>query len=100
MQKATSNPVRPVKAVRRSVPLRVKNPDAGEIRISGDFTGWSPDGIALKKAAGGEWKATLLLEPGRYQYRLIVDGAWADHPEAARRVANPHGTENCVLEVD
>jgi hypothetical protein len=99
VQKA-SNPVRTAKAARRSVVLRAKNPAAGDVRVTGDFSGWSPEGVVLKKDAGGEWKATLLLEPGRYQYRLIVDGAWADHPEAASRVANPHGSENCVLEVD
>jgi hypothetical protein len=41
----------------------------------------------------------LTLEPGDYQYRLRVDGAWMDHAEAARRVTNPFGTENCVLQV-
>ena len=97
MQKASS--VRAVKSARRSVPLRVNNPAAADLRVTGDFSAWSPEGIPLRKEAGGEWKTTLQLEPGRYQYRLIVDGAWADHPEAASRVANPHGSENCVLEV-
>lgn len=99
MQKASGSPVRSAKTARRSIPLLVRNSAAADVRVSGDFTGWSSEGIPLKKDSKGDWKATLQLEPGRYQYRLIVDGAWADHPEAAARIANPHGTENCVLEV-
>ncbi|MBI3858582.1 MAG: hypothetical protein HY293_23090, partial [Planctomycetes bacterium] len=41
----------------------------------------------------------LDLPPGEYEYRLIVDGVWRDHPGAAKRVPNPFGTENCVLVV-
>jgi hypothetical protein len=41
----------------------------------------------------------LSLTPGEYQYRLLVDGAWKDHAEAGLRVANPYGSDNCILRV-
>ena len=65
----------------------------------GDFNQWAPEGIRLSAGAGVVWSAVLELAPGEYQYRLRVDGEWRDHPEAERRVANPFGTENCVLTV-
>jgi 1,4-alpha-glucan branching enzyme len=71
--------------------------EAGDVRVTGDFTGWSEEGIPLAKRAGGEWQATLNLAPGEYQYRLRVDGEWRDHGEAAKRVPNPFGSENSVL---
>ncbi len=84
---------------KRRVPFVVKGIPAREISVTGDFTGWSEDGIRLQKGTDGEWRSTLLLDPGEYQYRLRVDGEWYDNPEAGRRVPNPFGTENAVLTV-
>lgn len=104
---AKQTPKRPAKAAPpaparpgvREVPFVVKALQAREVAVSGDFTGWS-DRIRLTPANGdGEWRATLQLPPGEYQYRLIVDGEWRDHPDAPKRVPNPFGSENCVLTV-
>jgi hypothetical protein len=88
----------PVSALKR-IPLRVRAEGAKEVVVTGDFTQWAKDKIRLSPAAGGEWIAQLELAPGEYQYRLIVDGEWRDHAEAARRVPNTFGTQNCVLVV-
>ena len=74
--------------------------DVHEVVVTGDFTGWSEDGIRLAEEEEGVWETTLQLAPGEYQYRLRVDGEWRDHPEAERRVRNPYGSENCVLTVE
>lgn len=87
------------KAKRKSVPFVVKGIEAREVAVTGDFTEWSADGIRLDPGTDGEWRATLLLEPGEYEYRLRVDGEWRDDREAERRVSNPFGTENGVLTV-
>jgi 1,4-alpha-glucan branching enzyme len=83
----------------RRVPLVVKKLEAAEVRVTGDFTGWDEEGIRLSPVGEGQWRTVLPLQPGRYQYRLIVDGSWRDDPEAAERVPNPFGSENCVLQV-
>lgn len=62
-------------------------------------TGWTEEGIRLSKGSNGDWQTDLNLDPGEYQYRLRVDGQWQDHAEAQERVANPFGTENCILKV-
>lgn len=94
----SKSPVSPPPAIKK-VPLRIRLEGAREVVITGDFTQWSKDKIRLTPAAGGEWFTLLELAPGEYQYRLIVDGVWRDHTEAARRVQNPFGTENCILTV-
>lgn len=77
----------------------VKVQDAKEVMLTGDFTRWAKDQIKLNHIGDGEWETVLKLPPGEYQYRLLVDGEWRDHPEAAKRVPNAFGTENCVLTV-
>lgn len=88
-----------VKRVTRRVLLAVKAAEADEVRVTGDFSQWSELGIPLIRNGNGEWRTMLSLEPGEYQYRLRVDGEWKDHAEATARVANPFGSENCVLKV-
>lgn len=70
-----------------------------EVVVTGDFTEWSLEGVPLHQVGEGEWAATLDLLPGEYEYRLLVDGEWHDHPGAARRTSNPFGSENCLLTV-
>jgi hypothetical protein len=83
----------------RDVAISVRLDSAREVVLTGDFTGWSRQGIPLKPAGDGLWAATLKLAPGEYQYRLLVDGEWRDDPQAPRRVPNPFGSENGVLPV-
>lgn len=83
----------------RRVPIRVKAPKARDVRVTGSFTGWNQTGIRLQPGGSGEWSTHLTLEPGEHQYRLLVDGKWTDHAEAAGRVANPYGSQNCILNV-
>lgn len=88
------------KTVARRVPIVVKFDGAKEVAITGDFIGWKEDGIKLVKTPTGEWRSSVELMPGEYQYRVRVDGRWHDHAEAKKRVPNPFGTENCVLIVE
>lgn len=83
----------------RKVRFAVRLPQADEVVLTGDFNGWSPEGIPLHHDGRDEWYAPLELEPGDYQYRLRVDGEWRDNQEATRKVPNSFGTENCILTV-
>lgn len=87
------------KPVYRIVHLAVAAADAKEVIITGDFTGWAKEGVRFSPTAKGAWETTLELAPGEYQYRLLVDGRWHDHADAKKRIPNPFGTQNCVLEV-
>ncbi len=74
-------------------------PEANEVLLAGDFTEWEQHPVPLKKADGGVWTTIVLLQPGKHEYRFLVDGQWQDDPASALRVPNGFGSENCVCVV-
>jgi RNA polymerase-binding transcription factor DksA len=72
---------------------------ADRVAVTGSFNNWSSDGEPLTRGRRGVWKATLLLPPGRHEYRFLVNGQWQDDPACTERVVNSFGTENCVVHV-
>jgi hypothetical protein len=89
----------PANPALRRVRFLAKIEGAKEVVLTGDFTKWAKDQIKLNHIGSGEWEAIFNLAPGEYQYRLLVDGEWRDHAQAAKRVPNAFGSENCVLTV-
>jgi hypothetical protein len=81
------------------VTFALRQRDAKSVALSGEFNGWSPDGLPLRRREDGQWETSLELAPGRYQYKFIVDGEWIADPLAQELVFNPHGTSNSVIEV-
>jgi 1,4-alpha-glucan branching enzyme len=75
-------------------------PEAKCVELLGDFTGWQQSPLKLRKSKGGSWKATVPLAPGRYAYRLLVDGEWRDDPQCTTREPNEFGGENCIYTVN
>jgi hypothetical protein len=69
---------------------------ASEVVATGDFTDWSHEGITLKRRKDGAWSRTLYLAPGRYEYRLLIDGHWGNNP-AAEHSDNAYGSVNDVI---
>jgi len=59
-----------------SVEFRFYRPQAGEVKISGDFNGWSHhDGaVSMRKLDGGWWAAEAKLDAGEYRFRYLADG--------------------------
>jgi 1,4-alpha-glucan branching enzyme len=87
------------KIAKQKVTFSLAAPTAQSVQVAGDFTGWQEAPVALKKSKDGLWKTSVTLAPGRYEYRLLVDGQWCDDPECKTRQANPLGGENCVCVV-
>ncbi|HVM61102.1 MAG TPA: glycogen-binding domain-containing protein [Verrucomicrobiae bacterium] len=81
------------------IELKLSAPSAHSVFVAGNFNGWDPQHTPLRKEAGGVWRAFLPLSPGRYEYRLVVDGQWQEDPGARESVPNPHGGRNSVLVV-
>lgn len=50
-------------------------PLAQEVRVRGSWDLWKDD-IALEPCGGGEFRAMLVLPPGEYEFKFIVDGRW------------------------
>ena len=71
-------------------------PQAQSVLLAGDFTGWQEAPVVMKKNKKGVWQKSVSLPPGRYEYRLLVDGEWRDDPQCPNRQTNQFGGENCV----
>jgi 1,4-alpha-glucan branching enzyme len=82
-----------------SVSFVFYNGAAGKVFLAGTFNGWEPAGTAMQKGADGIWRTDLVLKPGTYEYRFVVDGVWQEDPISERFAANPFGGLNSVLVV-
>ena len=75
-------------------------PRANSVQIAGDFNGWQPEkGIFNEKESDGVWFKALKLDPGAYQYRLVIDGEWRNDPNNPKYVVNEYGEKNSILTV-
>ena len=76
-----------------------ENDTAREVFIAGDFNEWSETATPMSQADGGLWTAELDLPPGRYEYKLIVDGNYMEDPDNPEKAPDPYGGNNSVLVV-
>lgn len=58
------------------VDFRFFRPEARDVRIAGDFNGWSGDAFHMKPAGNGWWSARTVLGSGEYRFRYVADGRW------------------------
>jgi 1,4-alpha-glucan branching enzyme len=84
------------KSAKQKVTFSYVAPDAHSVLVAGDFTGWQQAPVTLKKDKTGVWKKTVSLAPGKYEYRVLVDGQWHDDPNCPHRHPNQFGGMNCV----
>ncbi len=99
MAKSSGSKVKAEGSGKKPVTFSLKAEGAKSVVVTGCFCDWHLTTHKLKKNAEGIWQKTLQLEPGRYEYRFIVDGEWADDPACTERVPNSFGSQNCVLDV-
>jgi 1,4-alpha-glucan branching enzyme len=98
---AKDNPttVRSKASPRCEVTFALYEPRAEQVFLCGAFNGWVPNATPLTRKPNRDWKTTLALAPGRYEYKFVVDGAWKPDPRASETVSNGFGTLNSVVEV-
>lgn len=73
-------------------------PTAHYIALAGSFNNWQPLHTLFVKEGTG-WRCTLQLPPGKYPYRIIVDGKWQTDPGNSQTEADSQGNDNSVLTV-
>ncbi|OQA03089.1 MAG: Sporulation initiation inhibitor protein Soj [Planctomycetes bacterium ADurb.Bin401] len=83
----------------KSVRFVTLYPRAKSVQIAGDFNNWQPQQTALTPSKDGKWELALELAPGKYRYRMVVDGQWQQDPYNGNVEANPYGEYNSILEV-
>ena len=79
--------------------LELTHPTAKEVCIAGSFNEWRSATTPMIALGEGRWRKEITLPPGRYEYRLVVDGQWVDDPAATELIPNAFGTANAVLVV-
>ena len=84
----------------RKVDFSFSAPYAESVSIAGDFNDWDPMSHPMKKDKKGDWKVSINLDHGTYQYNFYVDGEWQNDPNCTEYVENPFGTLNCVKRVE
>jgi uncharacterized protein YjbJ (UPF0337 family) len=83
----------------RATKFHLRAPEASSVKLAADFTRWDETPLEMSKDAKGTWVRSVLLLPGEYAYRFIVDGEWSNDPLASHSLPNQYGTANSVKRV-
>ncbi len=81
---------------KRRVTFFLAAPGATTVFLAGDFNDWD-ENFPMNMKPNGKCSKTLMLHPGRYEYKFKVDGHWQCDPENPSRCDNVHGTTNSVI---
>ena len=85
------------KSSKHGVRFSLKSPNAKEVFLVGDFNNWDARANPMKLDEDGLWKIRLIIPPGRYEFKLLVDGKWREGTKEEQTVPNCFGTLNNVL---
>jgi hypothetical protein len=90
----------PTPALPTAVRFTLVAPNASRVALVGDFNGWNPAALPLKRSSDGErWEIEVPLAPGRYVYSFVVDGALARDPAAPQAAGDDFGSPSSVVMV-
>ncbi|MFN8393874.1 MAG: alpha-amylase family glycosyl hydrolase [Bacteroidia bacterium] len=88
--------VRRAREVDVAVTFDPKGKTFSQVQVAGEINGWNPANSPMQ-LLDGKWQAHFLLNPGRYQYQIVVDGAWMLDPGNPVKVENGIGGWNSEL---
>ncbi len=86
------------KPARRRVKFSIAAEPQSKVFVAGSFNNWDSEKTKLSEQKG-IFSKSVLLEPGRYEYKFVVNGIWTVDPECADWVPNGHGSLNSVIDV-
>ena len=65
-----------------------------KLQIAGDFNDWIPDRDIETRRIKDHWQKVFTVEPGVYEYQLLIDGKWQQDPTNAMEVPNEQNGVN------
>lgn len=80
------------------VQFRVRERDAHQVALIGDFNAWRPS-HNLRRTGDGVWSVEVALQPGVYNYVFLVDGATVRLDPLAPHVTDGFGGESSRVAV-
>lgn len=84
---------------KKAVQLKLRAPGAKRVSLAGTFNNWDANSILAKKDRQGSWSVTVSLNPGKYEYKFVVDGSWLNDPNCKECIPNNLGSANSMLVV-
>ena len=83
----------------QAVRFQFTSQTANTVSLAGTFNDWRPGAAPMVPLGNGQWVKELILPPGSYEYRLVVDNEWITDPLRLETAANPFGGVNSVVNV-
>jgi 1,4-alpha-glucan branching enzyme len=88
-------------AAEQEIEFTYEDPEAGKVYLAGEFNEWSPTATKMEKDDQGTWRVKIMLKPGKYEYKFVVDDAnWVEDPLNPETVSDPYGGQNSVITVE
>ena len=85
---------------RRTIILSLKDAPGRRVFVAGSFNDWQPVQKMSYRPEEGVYRCRILLAPGKYEYKFLVDDEWRSDPENPNFVPNGFGSLNSVLDVE
>jgi enterochelin esterase-like enzyme len=79
------------------VTFTLQAPEAREVFLAGEMTGWDARKQPMARDADGTWRLRLDLEPGQWLYKFIVDGRWVHDPATPDHDADGQGGQHSFV---
>src|SRR5689334_11871789 len=78
---SSSAPVEQPNPPHCSASLEFCAPSAREVFLVGEFNDWDAKATPMQRGADGTWHVELMLPPGFYRYKFVVDSIWRCSPD-------------------
>lgn len=85
---------------RRAVEFVFEDAPGKEVFLAGSFNNWQMTTPMSDRKSPGVYTKRLLLEPGEYQYKFVVDGEWRLDGSNGCFAPNGFGELNSLLKVE
>ena len=87
------------KIEKRRVIFSLSAPGAKDVCLVGTFNNWDIKKHHMKRNSDGLWTKTVIIPPGKYEYKYFVGGEWWHDPANENVTYNEHGTLNSVVTI-
>ena len=84
---------------RKRVKLSVKADPKSNVFVAGSFNEWDPANHKCE-CDDGVHSISLMLVPGKYEYKFVINDVWCIDPECKEWAPNSFGSLNSVLVVE
>ncbi|MCG2712196.1 MAG: AAA family ATPase [Candidatus Omnitrophica bacterium] len=103
-EKIENTPVQPNEQespAKKSAVFTFYGAEAQKVEIAGDFNNWvSSTQGQMENIENGVWARVVHLDPGKYQYKFVVDGKWIIDPKNPKIERDLSGNINSLIEIE